>query len=260
MDALGRTLDGASGANIQAVRARQSLRDLLERLAVMERLPHKGAFLNPDERIRALQQMAGRKTRNHLAEYHAVCRFEQLTDLGFLVKERPGHPPKTPEDRQRARTTWAWYATDSLKALGQLIHASRDDVDTYLHQHWAKSSFGGKDPVRTLDDRCDQLKIAELLDNSLPRASRQLGAIQVHTWVLIAALDAIEMGTALEFSTAYSILDAIHQDSRYSTYLRLSGQQSYLGRTASIIKGSMTDYVSRFPLSLGGYPSEHKEI
>lgn len=252
IDALGRTLDRSSGAtNIEAVRARQSLRGLLERLAGMEQSVHKGSLLNPEERTRVLHQIATTKTRNHLAEYHAVCRFEQLTDLGLLVKEDPAHAPKTADERNRARTTWSWYITDTLRAVGRLINSCGDDVETYLLEQWATSSLAAETNVKMLTPSRDQVEIALLLDGALPRASRQFGAIQVHTWVFIAALDAIERGTALEFSTAYALLDAIRKDSRYSTYLRQSGQENYLGRTASLIGGSMADYVTRYPIEIG---------
>jgi len=251
IDALGRTLDAATGGtNIEAVRARQALRDLLERLANMENSVHKGSLLNPEERSRVLHQIATSKTRNHLAEYHAVCRFEQLADLGLLVKEDPAHKPRTSADRLRARTTWSWYITDGLKAAGALISASRNDVETYLQEHWATSSLAETTDLLIVDPSRDQAEIARFLDEALPRASRQFGAIQVHTWVFIAALDAIVAGKALEFSAAYALLDAMRKDSRYSTYLRQSGQESYLGRTASLIGGSMADYVSRYPLEI----------
>jgi hypothetical protein len=223
----------------------------LERLAGMEKAVHKGSLLNPEERSRVLHQIATSKTRNHLAEYHAVCRFEQLTDLGLLVKEAPAQKPKTLDERQRARTTWSWYITDTLKAVGRLISTSGNDVETYLQEHWAASSLAQKANVPTLDPSRDQPEIAKLLDAALPRASRQFGAIQVHTWVFIAALDAIDAGKALEFSAAYKLLDTMRKDARYSTYLRQSGQENYLGRTASLIGGSMADYVGRYPLEIG---------
>jgi phytoene/squalene synthetase len=123
-------------------------------------------------------------------------------------------------------------------------------VEEYLQNQWARSCALGRGDLRELDARRDQVEIARLLDQALPRARRQLGAIQVHTWVFIAALDAIEEGLALEFSVAYSMLDAMRQDQRYSTYLRQSGQQNYLGRTASLINGTMEEYVRRYPLSI----------
>jgi hypothetical protein len=250
-DALGRTLDQARGTNIQSVRARQALRDVLERVAGMEKLPHKGALLNPGERPRVLAAMGTANVRNHLAEYHAVCRFEQLTDLGLLVKSRKNPDGESPEERRRARTTWGWYVTDVTRVFGRLIAPCGSDVDRYLHDFWAQSAMAGNPDTAMLDVRRDQRRIAEFLDVALPRASRQLGAIQVHTWIFIAALDALDAGLVLEFSTAYSLLDAMRHDPRYSTYLRQSGQQNYLGRTASVVEGCMADYVSRFPIELG---------
>ena len=245
-DALGRTLDQARGTNIQSVRARQALRDVLERVAGMEMLPHKGALLNTEERPRVLAAlMRAANVRNHLAEYHAVCRFEQLTDLGLLVKSRKNPDDESMEERRRARTTWGWYVTDVTKAFGRLIAPCGSDIDRYLHDFFGRSQRWPELPsMAILDVRRDQRRIAEFLDVALPRASRQLGAIQVHTWVFIAALDALDAGLVLEFSTAYSLLDAMRHDPRYSTYLRQSGQQNYLGRTASVVEGRMADYVS----------------
>jgi hypothetical protein len=250
-DALGRTLDQARGTNIQSVRARQALRDVLERIAGMEKLPHKGALINSDERPRVLRAMGAENARNHLAEYHTVCRFEQMTDLGLLTKGPKNPDNEGPEERRRARTTWGWYVSDVTKTVGRIIARCGGDVDKYLHDCWAQSAMAGAPGTPILDIHRDQRRIAELLDIALPRASRQLGAIQVHTWVFIAALDALDAGLVLEFSTVYSLLDAMRHDSRYSTYLRQSGQQNYLGRTASVVEGSMAEYVSRFPVEIG---------
>jgi hypothetical protein len=248
-DALCRTLDCAAGTNIHAARTRQSLRDLLERLAGMEHLANKHALFNPTEREGAIEQMAVKSMRNHLAEYHAICRFEQLTDLGLLVKDDPSKPSVTREERYRTRTSWAWYTTEGLRSFGPYVQNVGCDIESYLQNHWAKSSSFGRTDLRELDARRDQREIAKLLDRALPRARRQLGPIQVHTWVFIAALDAIDQGLALEFAQAYALLDAMRQDSRYSDYLRQSGQQTYLGRTASLIGGTMLDYVSRYPIT-----------
>jgi hypothetical protein len=247
--ALCLTLDCAAGVNIHAARSRQMLRDLLERLAGTEHISNKHAFLNLSERENAFQQMEARTTRNHLAEYHAVCRFEQLTDLGLLVKEDPSKPSITDDARERARKSWAWYTTAGLRSFCPDEHNGACNVEDYLESQWAKSCFLGQRNATELDPIKDQVEIAKLFDGALPRARRQLGAIQVHTWVFIAALDAIDRGMSLEFKHAYALLDAIRHDQRYSGYLRQSGQQTYLGRTASLIAGSMYDNVCQYPIT-----------
>jgi hypothetical protein len=250
--ALCRTLDCASGSNIQAVRTRQSLRDLLERLAGAEHVANRRALLGEPERSRALDQMMAKSTRNHLAEYHAICRFEQLTDLGLLVKENPLKPPSTVGERDRTRKSWVWYTTDAIKSFGPCVQSVDCDVERYLQKHWAKSCFAGQCAARELEAGKDQEEIAALLDAALPRARRQLGAIQVHTWVFIAALDAIDRGLVLEFEQAYRLLDAMRHDQRYSGYIRQSGQETYLGRTALVMSGTMADHVSRYPIATRG--------
>ena len=254
--ALCRTLDCASGTNIQAVRTRQSLRDLLERLAEAEHVANKRALLTDSERRRALDQISTNSTRDHLSEYHAICRFEQLTDLGLLVKENPLQPASNKQERERSRKSWVWYATDALMEFGRYVRNVKCDVELYLQSDWAKSSFSGQSQPRLLEAVRDQQRIAAFLDMALPRARRQLGAIQVHTWVFIAALDAVDRGQALEFDQAYALLDAIRHDQRYSPYIRQSGQQTYLGRTALVMNGSMEEYVSRYPIENRGPNNE----
>jgi hypothetical protein len=247
--ALCLTLDCAAGVNIHAARSRQMLRDLLERLAGVEHISNKHAFLNPGERENALKQMEAKTVRNHLAEYHAVCRFEQLTDLGLLVKEDPFKPSTTDEARERARKSWAWYTTDGLRFFCPQEQNGDCNVEDYLESQWARSCLLDQRLTTDLDPVKDQVEIARLLDGALPRARRQLGAIQVHTWVFIAALDAIDRGMSLEFKQAYALLDAMRHDQRYSGYLRQSGQQTYLGRTASLIGGSMYDNICQYPIT-----------
>jgi hypothetical protein len=254
--ALCRTLDCSSGANLQAVRARQSLRELVERLAEAEHIVNKRALLSEPERSRALDQITAKSTRDHLAEYHAVCRFEQLTDLGLLVKENPSNPPLTKEERDLARKSWVWYTTDALKTFGRYVQSVKCDVERYLQEHWAKSCFAGQCEPRALEATRDQQEIAALLDAALPRARRQFGAIQVHTWVFIAALDAVDRGLALEFGQAHALLDAIRHDQRYSPYIRQSGQQTYLGRTALVMSGTMAEHICQYPIDNRGSNNE----
>ncbi len=248
--AIGRTLDCVSGTNIRDVRTRQALRSLLQRMAAGEHLSNKFALCDPEERVRALQQMKDKSTRNHLAEYHAVCRFEQLTDLGLLVKDDPRTPPTSVGERERSRKSWVWYTTESLDEFGRCIRDVGCNVEDYLQSRWSRSCLLDHGYSSELNAGRDQREIAILLDNALPRARRQLGAIQVHTWVFIAALDAIDQGFVLEFDQAYSLLDAMRHDQRYSDCLRQSGQQTYLGRTALVMGSSLQDYVCRYPIKL----------
>ncbi len=254
--ALCRTLDCASGSNVQAVRTRQSLRDLLERLAEAEHIANKRALFSEAERSRALEQITANSTRDHLAEYHAVCRFEQLTDLGLLAKENPANRPITKVESDRVRKSWIWYTTDALATFGRHVQSVKCDIEPYLQSHWAKSCFAGQCEPRVLEAQRDQQEIAALLDASLPRAQRQLGAIQVHTWVFIAALDAVERGLALEFDQAYALLDGMRHDQRYSSYIRQSGQQTYLGRTALVVSGTMAEHVRQYPIENRGLNNE----
>lgn len=247
--ALGTTLDRSSGTGIHAVKARQELRSVLERVAFADGLL-RTALISDEQRSQAMVAMSGHETRNHLAEYHAVCRFEQLTDLGILVKEDPNQPPPDEKTRFRSRTTWAWRTTGATKLIGELFLGTSSDVERFLQDRWAQSALAlCGEAIPEQKKISDPLAIAKYLDGALARARRQVGSIQVHSWVLLASLDALEDNMALEFSSAFALLDAMRQDPRHAAVIRQSGQQTYLGRTATILDGTIYGSVSQYPIS-----------
>ena len=102
VEALGAFLDKISGQGIHTAKVRQSLRGVLEKIARDYKCPDKYALLHSDSRATTLQEM--RRTplsKKHVAEQHAVCRLEQLADLGLLTKE---NPRQSSGHRGRAKT------------------------------------------------------------------------------------------------------------------------------------------------------------
>src|SRR5262249_1583950 len=147
---------------------RQALRHVLERIANTEKLK-PGQIINRDERSTSLETMANQSVRNHLAEYHTVCRFEQLTDLGLFVRDNPGKPPMNPEERYESRTKWVWYSTEALNSIGTLFLES--SVEEFLLDKWGRAcSIVAGNGMRVLTATQDAEKIARLLDDALPRA------------------------------------------------------------------------------------------
>jgi hypothetical protein len=99
--------------------------------------------------------------------------------------------------------------------------------------------FGQK--TRELDTFGDQRQIAELLDETLPLARRQIGPVQVHTWASLSCLRALGRGFLLELSTIERLLEAMRIDPHTSNAVRLSGRAELRGRTAAVPKTGLSE-------------------
>lgn len=247
VESLGQFLDGVSPTGAERIRIRQEARDLLQRTAAQYGLRDRNSFLAPERRNEALSQLRGlpKLPRVHLAEYHAICRFEQLTDLGLLTKEEPGKKRTGASDSKKL---WEWYPTAQLGAAAAEL--SDFDVETFLTSHWIGfcQAASGKtlQEARSLEH---QVQIAKLLDENLLASRRQLGPIQVHTWAVLTSLQALSEGTRLELGTTYGLLDAIRQDAAAGDLVRQGGKTTFLGRTASVSHGSIAEHLKRQPVT-----------
>ena len=102
--------------------------------------------------------------------------------------------------------------------------------------------------LKTMDPIRDQIEIGRLMDSTLHIAQRQIGAIQIHTWAFLTALEAMRQGKRLEFGCVFDLLDAMRRTPVYGEYIRHGGQDTYLGRTASVVGDSMEAFVRAHPL------------
>jgi hypothetical protein len=250
VEALGAFLDKIAGQGIQTAKVRQAVRGVLEKIARDYKCPDKNALLHPDSRAKALQEMRLTPlSKKHVAEQHAICRLEQLTDLGLLTKENPGHLPSTEEERKQARTSRAWYIPDNLCHTQSLLIRTSGRLEDLLLHHWAElCGVAWSLDLKPMDPVRDQIEIARLMDSTLSIARRQIGAIQVHTWAFVTGLEAIRQGKRLEFGVVFDLLDMMRRAPVYGEYIRHGGQDSYLGRTASVVGHSMEAFIKAHPL------------
>ncbi len=223
---------------------------MLEKIARDYKCPDKYALLHSDSRANTLQEM--RRTplsKKHVAEQHAVCRLEQLADLGLLTKENPRQPPATEEERKQARTGRAWYVPETLCRASALLTGMSGRLNDLLVHHWAElCDVVWALDLKPMDPIGDQVEISRLMDCTLPIAQRQIGAIQVHTWAFLTVLEAMRQGMRLEFGGVFDLLAAMRRTPVYGDYIRHGGQDSYLGRTASVVGDSMEAFVRTHPL------------
>jgi hypothetical protein len=242
---LGDLLDCIQGNSPTELQLRHELRDLLERIGRQFKIVDPRRLVNSETRREVVKSLVGERlkgARVRLAEYHAISRFEQLTDLGLLTKEDPHNPPTDEASREKARTSWTWYVAPDLPAAARILSPRVADLESFFQKSWIRFcavGFGHK--TRELDAFKDQRQIAGLLDETLPYARRQIGPIQVHTWASLSCLRAFGRGCLLELSTIERLLEAMRIDSHTSNSVRLSGRAELRGRTAAVPKTGLSE-------------------
>jgi hypothetical protein len=242
---IGDLLDRVKGGNPTELQLRLELRDLLERIGKQYKIDDPRKLVNSDSRhdiVKGLQSERHKGVRVRLAEFHAISRFEQLTDLGLLTKENPHNPPSDEASREKARTSWTWYVGPGLPAAARILTPRVSDLEPFFQETWLRfcaTGFGHK--TRELDAFEDQQEIAAILDATLPLARRQLGPVQVHTWASLTCLRALGQGLLLELATVDRLLEAMRIDPHTSSSVRLSGRAELRGRTAAVPKTGLLD-------------------
>jgi len=251
--AIGAYYDATKGNSPEESKARRTMRDVLERACRLYGFRDPGGLLNPESRAKAIEEIRNKDKklakRNHVAEYQSVCRFEQLTDLGLLIKGDPADPPRTQEEKKSARTGWSWYVTSALHSAGQLLSCSSPDLEMFLQRSWMQFSAALYKPnADRLDPFADQLEVAAYLDQALPFARRQIGPIQLHTWASLSCLKAFSSDKVIELDDINKLLLSIHRHPRLSTFLRVGGQEGLRTRNIAMMGKSIYKLLREHPV------------
>jgi hypothetical protein len=250
--ALGKFLDNLRQKGPEGLKMRVALRDTLEKTAHEYGLPDKHSLVNPKLRVAAFDSLAeGRRRGSRVlhAERQAVCRFEQLTDLGILVKDNPANPPDSEEEMKSARSeSWTWYTTTRLPAAADVIRACGGDLEQFLRKQWIRFCAVGLPGPGERQPRptTDLSELARFLDRALPIVRRQIGPIQVHPWATLACILAAEAGAQFEVDHVHGLLAKLHADPRTSSAIRLGGTESFRGRNVVVPTEGLTSLVQEF--------------
>lgn len=250
---LGDLYDHVKGNSPAELQLRSELRDLLERIGRQYKLDDPRKLVNADSRREIVKTLAGDRlkgVRVRLAEYHAICRFEQLTDLGLLTKEAPDNPPTDDAAKEKARTSWTWHVIPGLSTAASILASHAGQLEPFFQCSWihfCAAAIGQK--TRELDAFRDQRQIASILDETLPLARRQLGPVQIHTWGSLSCLRAFGNGYLLELNTITELLDAMRGDANTSSSVRLSGRPDLRGRTAAVPKTGLYDLLKDYTVA-----------
>ena len=232
--AMAEFLDRLHQEGPDGLKMRVALRDTLEKITHEYALPDPHAIINSKSRAAAVAAMVSSRrpgTRILTAERQAVCRFEQLTDLGLLTKKDPVHPPQSAEEEESARTSWAWFTTPQLADARDLLRPV--ELEPFLRKAWIRFAVTFR-PGEVFHPATDPAEIAVYLDRALPVVRRQIGPIQVHAWAILTCILAAESGVIIEIDDIHGLLSALHANPRTNHLVRLGGTESSRGRNVVV--------------------------
>lgn len=252
VDAIGAFYDTIPPTGPDRIKLRQELRDLLERIASQYRLHDKRVLLAAESRSKAIAELRGLRTipRVHLAEYHAICRFEQLTDLGIVSKTANA---RTIDEEAGRKNVWEWNRNEYLGGARAILDVATSDLERFLTNHWIEfiGLINRKRLVR-LDPITDQVEVARYLDATLMQSRRPLGPVQVHSWALLASLSALRQARRIEIGAVFQLLDLMRASPSAASIVRQGGRTTFLGRTASVHSDHIAEQLSSTPVREGG--------
>ena len=241
--ALASLLDRADGPDIQTSKMRRIIRGLLARIAADGGMKEAQILANPDTRSDALRTLETAQGRMRLAEFHAVCRFEQLADLGLVTKADPARPAVTADERRQQRRAWDWRITPQLASAAAVLGESVN-LEQFLTSHWIEfCEIAFAIPLTPLDPFKEPLVAGRLIDDVLPKARRQLGPIQLHTWACLTSLEALRSRRRMEIGSVYDFFHALRRNPEAGHLLRLSGQPTFLGETVSLLEKNLSAFL-----------------
>lgn len=242
---IGDLLDQIKANSPTELQTRLDLRDLLERIGKQYKIDDPRKLVNAETRhdiVKGLADGRLKGVRVRLAEYHAISRFEQLTDLGLLTKDDPVNLTLDEMSKEKARTSWTWYVTPHLSSAAKILPTEIRYLETFFRESWIRfCSTGFGIEARELDAFDDQRQIATVLDETLQEARRKLGPVQLHTWSSLSCLRALGQGYLLELRTIERLLEAMRIDPHTASAVRLSGRAELRGRTVVVPTSGLSD-------------------
>ena len=222
------------------LKMRVALHDVLEKIAREYAISDPHALINPKTRTAAVAALASSRRpgkRILTAERQAVCRLEQLTDLGLLIKEDPQNPPKSAEDVELARTSWTWFTTATLANASDLLRSN--NLEHFLRHSWIKFAIMFR-PDEVFRSAVNATEIAVYLDRALSVVRRQIGPIQVHPWATLACLLAADSGVIIEIDDVHELFSTLHANPRTNQLVRLGGTDSFRERNIVVPSEGIT--------------------
>jgi hypothetical protein len=184
------------------------LKDLVARCgSLTQRGPARVTKIRPTGTLApAKMEGAARRTTKN-TDHQAIPRFEQLVDLGMLVKPGSEHPSAV--ERYHARSSWRYQTTERTTRWAEsraLADRSRGWEQARFAATAASSLLRSTEP-RRLSGRPEEL--AEFLWAAWMEIHQPIGHTPLETIALLATIEALGKGRIAEISDFHGLMIAL---------------------------------------------------
>lgn len=181
----------------------------------VQRLPRPPRARRPEQRGR---------TRTNTADDQAIPRFENMVDLGFLVKERDDERASgSPEDSRDRRIEWRYVVAESLIRWVEAASDVSPYADEFLWSRFAAcaaSSYGLGG--RTLSPTSAPVDAIELLMEAYGAVCRPIGHTPFESVALTAMVQGIAKGLICEMDWLHGLVLGFKREGLFSEHLKFA--------------------------------------
>lgn len=151
----------------------------------------------------ALRGRSARRTTKN-ADHQTIPRFEQLVDLGFLVK--PGHDAPIPAHRQSARERWRYMPTDACRRWLRGLQSAQDERIPFLWNGFARACLDALDMQARTGGPPNSQTIVEYVWRAYKHVHRRAGPNPLDSVALYAMILAITEGVRIEMEDVHRVM------------------------------------------------------
>jgi hypothetical protein len=161
-------------------------------------------------------------TRTNTADDQAIPRFENLVDIGFIVKELPDEEARDPEGSLKRKLSWRYCVTQRLRdwcAVAESMLLSSE----FLTEGFAQSARAAfyNTPGRRIEPN-EPLAVIDLMQAAYRNVQRVMGHTPLESIALLAMIGALERGQVCEMRTFHAVMLSIKQSGALSQFVKFA--------------------------------------
>lgn len=223
LDLLDVPTGSSSGADLLTRREMRELAaQMAESLGLTDpRAPKRAELSRGPRRVASRKRVATSMPQRNTADDQAIPRFENLVDVGFLVKNTPADALESAVTR---RLEWRYVVSSAavkwVGCAGQSMPYDSKFLWTRFSE-CAATAFG-IDGCPKLSASHDVVKILDLIESEYGRVHRALGHTPLESVALVAMIKGLENGIVCEMATIHDLLLKFKAEGALATHLKFA--------------------------------------
>ncbi len=223
IDLMDKPTASLSGAELLT---RREMRELVGHMAASlgltdARLPSRGSSPRGPRKVASRKRIETSVPQRNTADDQAIPRFENLVDLGLLVKSAPSGAEGN--DGLAQRLEWRYIVNAAIGRWMESVGDATPYDSGFLwgrFAHCAAEAFDLKG--RELKSGTDAPRILDLIESEYERVHRPLGHTPLESVCLAAMIKGLEQGSICEMATIHELFLALKAEGNFAEHLKFA--------------------------------------